>query len=210
MACANKLGLLARNISSSSVAQQLVKPPIQVFGIEGRYATALFSAASKTKALDAVEKDLTSFQTSFKSDPKLRDFILNPTIKRNAKAAALKDVASKVKFNPATGFLLEALAENGRLNKLDNVINAFKLMMSANRGEVVCEVITAKPLDNSQRKDLEAQLKKFVKSNESIQLTAKVDPSIIGGMIVSIGDKYVDMSVASKIKKYSDLISAAV
>lgn len=137
----------------------MVKPPIQVFGIEGRYACALFSAASKTKALDAVEKDLTSFQSQYKQDVKLRDFILNPSIKRSLKAAALKDVATKVKFNAATGFLLELLAENGRLNKLDNVINAYKLIMSANRGEVVCEVTTAKPLDGAQRKDLEAQLK---------------------------------------------------
>lgn len=137
----------------------MVKPPIQVFGIEGRYACALYSAASKTKSLDAVEKDLNNFQNNFKKDAKLRDFILNPTIKRNVKAAALKDVAAKVNFSTTTGFFLETLAENGRLNKLDNVINAFKLIMSAARGEVVCEVITAKPLDGSQRKELEAQLK---------------------------------------------------
>jgi F-type H+-transporting ATPase subunit O len=137
----------------------MVKPPIQVFGIEGRYATALYSAASKSKALDAVEKDLTNFQGSLKKDEKLRDFVLNPTIKRSLKATILKEASTKVNYNPATGFLLEVLAENGRLNKLDNVINAFKLMMSANRGEVVCEVTTAKPLEASQRKELEAQLK---------------------------------------------------
>jgi len=208
--CANKLGLLARNISSTSVAQQLVKPPIQVFGIEGRYATALFSAASKQKCLDAVERDLVSFQAAMKKDPKLRDIIINPTIKRSLKASALKDGSAQVKFSPASGFLLEMLAENGRLKKLDAVINAFKLIMSAHRGEIVCEVITAKPLEASQRKELESSLKKFVKSNETIQLTAKVDPDIIGGMIVSIGDKYVDMSVASKVKKYTDLISIPI
>lgn len=109
--------------------------------------------------MDAVEKDLNNFQANFKKDAKLRDFILNPTIKRSLKAAALKDASAQVKFNPATGFLLESLAENGRLNKLDAVINAFKLMMSAQRGEVVCEVITAKPLSDSQRKELEGQLK---------------------------------------------------
>ena len=49
-----------------------------------------------------------------------------------------------------------------------------------------------------------------MKSNETIQLSAKVDPTIIGGMVVSIGDKYVDMSVASKVKKYTDLISLPV
>ncbi len=136
-----------------------MKPPIQVFGIEGRYACALYSAASKQKSLEAVEKDLVNFQLNIKKDPKLRDFILNPTIKRNVKAAALKDAATQVKFNPATGFLLEQLAENGRLNKLDAVINAYKLIMAANRGEVVCEVTTAKPLSDNQRKELEGQLK---------------------------------------------------
>lgn len=150
-------------------------------------------------------------------------------MKRSLKAAALKDVSAQVKFCPATGFLLESLAENGRLNKLDAVINAYKLIMAANRGEVVCEVTTAKPLSDAQRKELEGQLKvyffllklifhyynlflfqKFVASNETIQLTAKVDANIIGGMVVSIGDKYVDMSVASKVKKYTDLIQVAV
>lgn len=137
----------------------MVKPPVQVFGIEGRYACALFSAASKQKVLEVVEKDLTSFQAEMKKDVKLRDFILDPTIKRSLKASALKEVAGIVKFNPATGFLLATMAENGRLKKLDSVINAYKLIMSAHRGEVVCEVTTAKPLDGGQRKELEAQLK---------------------------------------------------
>lgn len=51
------------------------------------------------------------------------------------------------------------MAENGRLGKLENVINAFKLMMAAHRGEVACEVVTAKPLDQAQRQNLEAALK---------------------------------------------------
>lgn len=49
---------------------------------------------------------------------------------------------------------------------------------------------------------------KFVKSNQTIQLKETVDPTIIGGLVASIGDKYVDMSVATKIKKYTDLIQA--
>lgn len=137
----------------------MVKPPVQIFGIEGRYATALYSAASKQKSLDAVERDLTSLQAQVKQDPKLKDFVMDPTIKRSIKAAALKDVSARVKFSPATGFLLETMADNGRLKKLEAVINAFKLIMSAHRGEVVCEVITAKALEAGQRKELESQLK---------------------------------------------------
>uniref|UniRef100_A0A182N4Q5 Oligomycin sensitivity conferral protein n=1 Tax=Anopheles dirus TaxID=7168 RepID=A0A182N4Q5_9DIPT len=200
----------ARQLSTSSAAAQLVKPPVQVFGLEGRYACALYSAASKTKALDAVEKDLKGLQNQMRTDPKVRDLLRDPTTKRNVKAAALKDVAAKVKFNAATGNLLTVLAENGRLGRLDGIINAFSLIMAAERGEVVCEVKTAKPLDDGQRKQLENALKAFLKPNQTIQLTAKVDSALIGGMVVSIGDKYVDMSVASKIKKYTDIIASPV
>ncbi|KAK5650222.1 hypothetical protein RI129_001251 [Pyrocoelia pectoralis] len=199
-----------RSFSTSNALQQLVKAPIQVFGIDGRYATALYSAASKQNVLDAVEKDLVKFQSSIKTDAKLREFIVNPTIKRQHKAEALKTIATKVSLSPQTSNLLQVLAENGRLQNLEGVITAFKTIMSAHRGEVVCEVVTAKDLDSNQRQQLETVLKSFLKGKESLHLTVKVDPSIIGGMIVSIGDRYVDMSVSSKIKKYTDLITATV
>lgn len=210
MAASGKLAVMARNLSTSSTAAQLVKPPVQIFGLEGRYACALYSAASKTKVLEAVEKDLKGLQREMRANPNLRDLLINPTIKRSLKASALGEVSTRVKFNAATGNLLTLLAENGRLGRLDGIVNAYTLIMAAERGEVVCEVTTAKALDDSQRKQLEAALKSFLKPNQSIQLTAKVDPSLIGGMIVSIGDKYVDMSVSSKIKKYTDIISAPV
>lgn len=124
------------------------------------------------------------------------------------KADAFKDVGKS--FNPATANLLSLLAENGRLGKLNQIVNAFKIIMAAQRGEVVCEVITAKPLDAENKGKLEAALKGGLKPGQSIQITTKVDPSILGGMVVSIGDKYVDMSVASKIKKYTEAISTAV
>lgn len=122
---------------------------------------------------------------------------------------AFKAIGSKGNMNPATENLFILLAENGRLSKLNAIINLYKLLMAANRGEVVCEVITANPLDVDTKTKLEATLKRLLKKGQTILLTTKVDPSIIGGMIVSVGDKYIDMSVASKIKMYTDLIEAS-
>ncbi|XP_011314379.1 ATP synthase subunit O, mitochondrial [Fopius arisanus] len=209
MASTSRLSVLARSFSSSSVTRQLVKPPIQVFGIEGRYATALYSAATKQSALDAVEKDLLKFQGLIKSDAKLVDFLKDPSIKRRAKAEAFKAIGSKLSLNPATGNLLTLLAENGRLGMIGQIAQAFKQIMAANRGEVVCEVTTAKPLDADTQSKLESTLKMFLQKGQTLLLTTKVDPTIIGGMLVSIGDKYVDLSIASKVKRYSEIIRSA-
>nr|AIX97512.1 mitochondrial oligomycin sensitivity conferral protein [Ceratosolen solmsi] len=183
-------------------------PPIQVFGLNGRYATALYSAASKQKSLDTVEKDLLKFQQLLKTDKKLIEFIKDPSIKRKVKSDILHQ--TKFNFNPATINFLKLLAENGRLASATQIVNIFKIIMAASRGEVVCEVITASPLDGDNKSKLEKALKSYLKKGQTIVLTTKIDPSIIGGLIISIGDKYVDMSVASKLKKYTEALNQAI
>nr|ABD98749.1 putative ATP synthase oligomycin sensitivity conferral protein [Graphocephala atropunctata] len=205
----NPLHIIIRSLSTSSMRHQMVKPPIQIFGLEGRYATALYSAATKLKQLETVESELVKFQGTMKTDKKLNEFIRDPSLKRSLKVEALKQVSSSLKLSPPTANLIGLLAENGRLKNLNAIINAFKVLMSAHRGEIPCEVTTAKPLDDATKQELTAALKSFAKKGENILLQTKVDPNIIGGMIVSIGDKYVDMSIASKIKKYSELIQSA-
>lgn len=140
-------------------ATKMVKPPIQVFGMEGRYATALYSAATKLKQLDQVEKDLHAFQSTLKEDKSLRQSIVSPIVNKKVMAVALKESADKLHMAAATGNMLGLLAQNGRLSSVDGIINAFGVIMAAHRGEVVCEVVTAKPLDSSQNKQLEGALK---------------------------------------------------
>uniref|UniRef100_A0A0K8U429 Oligomycin sensitivity conferral protein n=5 Tax=Bactrocera latifrons TaxID=174628 RepID=A0A0K8U429_BACLA len=135
--------------------------------------------------------------------------VTNPIINKKLMSNTLKETADKLKMAPATANLLGLLADNGRLKNLDTVINAYKTIMAAHRGEVVCEVVTAKPLDSSQSKQLESALRSFLKGNQQLKITSRVDPSIIGGLIVSIGDKYVDMSIASKVKLYTDVITSS-
>lgn len=207
---AARFGILARSFSTSVATRQLVQPPVQVFGVEGRYATALYSAAMKKKSLDAVDKDIKELSGLLKTDPQLKDFLTNPLLSKDLKKEAINSVLAKKNASPLTVNLFGALAENGRLASVDGVLNSFGIIMAAVRGEVICEVTTAKPLDAAMKKDLEASLNAFLKKGESLQLTLKVDPAIIGGMIVSIGDKYADMSMASKIKKFTSLLEQAV
>ncbi|XP_051566548.1 ATP synthase subunit O, mitochondrial-like [Myxocyprinus asiaticus] len=201
------LVLQVRQLSTSVIrpAATLVKPPIQVFGVEGRYATALFSAASKQKNLDKVEQELGRVASLIK-DPKLSSIAMNPHVKRNIKQKTFVDALTLAKLSPITINFINVLAENGRLTLTTDVITAFSKMMSAHRGEVTCSVTTAQPLDEANLAELKVALNGFLAKGETIKLETKSDPSILGGMIVSIGDKYVDMSTKTKIQKLTKLI----
>lgn len=143
-------------MSSSAGA---VKVPLQLFGLEGRYATALYTAATKLKQLESVENELNQVQVAIKNSPKLRDAIVSPIINAKLLETTLKEVGTAAKLSSATTNLLVLLAENRRLKKIDGVINAFRQIMSAHRGEVICEVTTARTLDAGQRKQLEETLR---------------------------------------------------
>jgi len=199
-----------RQLSTSAASLQMVKPKVQLFTLEGRYATALYSAASKNKELGKVEKDVAAFGALLKKDEPLRELLLNPLNKKSLKAEALAFVFSKTKASPLVANVFTAMAENNRLSMVNDVVESFDVIMAAERGEVACEVTTAKALDAAGLKEITATLQAFMAKGESIKLATKVDPAIIGGMKVSIGDKFVDMSIASKIKKYTGVISTGL
>ncbi|XP_035579165.1 ATP synthase subunit O, mitochondrial-like [Zalophus californianus] len=181
---------------------KLVQPPLQVYGIEGRYATALYSAASKQNKLEQVEKELLRVAQILK-EPKMAASIMNPCIKRSVKVKNLSDMSAKERFSPLTSNLINLLAENGRLYNTPGVISAFSTMMSVHRGEVPCTVTTASPLDESTLTELKTVLKSFLSKGQVLKLEVKTDPSILGGMIVRIGERYADMSAKTKIQKLS-------
>ncbi|XP_059202037.1 ATP synthase subunit O, mitochondrial [Centropristis striata] len=202
---AHMLGQQARQFSTSVLRQKLVKPPIQVYGVEGRYATALFSAASKQNKLDQVEQELGKVSAMIK-DPKVSSIVMNPHVKRSIKQKTFSDGLTKAKVSPITINLINVLSDNGRLTITGDVITAFGKMMSAHRGEVICSVTTAQPLDEANLANLKVALNGFLQKGETIKLETKSDPAILGGMIVSIGDKYVDMSTKTKIQKLTKII----
>jgi len=209
MACRN-LSILARQFSTSTATNTLVRAPVAVYGIDGRYASALYSAASKQKALDTVEKDLKSVDAQIKKDPTLASFLFDPSVNKSLKIDGLGGVADKMKLSPLSKNLLLAMAENNRFTLIPSVVSVFSTIMAAHRGEVLCEVTTAKALDAAMAKEIEGALAGFLKKGQKAQVTYKVDPAIIGGVVVSIADKFCDMSMATKLSKYSELIKAAV
>nr|XP_033797232.1 ATP synthase subunit O, mitochondrial-like [Geotrypetes seraphini] len=120
---------------------------------------------------------------------------------------SMADALAKEKLSPVT---VNVLAENGRLHQTPDVIAAFNRMMSAHRGEVPCTVTTAGPLETASLTELQAALGGFLAKGEILKLETKTDPSILGRMIVSLGDKYIDISTKAKIQKMTNIMRETV
>ncbi|KAM3964483.1 ATP synthase subunit O, mitochondrial [Aphomia sociella] len=178
-------------------------------GVEGRYVSALYSAADHLNQLDEVEKHLRALQKEMLK-PMIIDFVQTSMISRAAKAKLLQDIGKEIGMPAAAINFLAVVAENGRLKKLKRMINMYLAVMVAHRNEALCEVIIAIPLDDCARKSLMEALKKFFKEGRKIRLTEKVDPSIIGGMIVGVEDKHIDMSIARKIQMYTNILKQSI
>uniref|UniRef100_A0A8D1E092 Oligomycin sensitivity conferral protein n=1 Tax=Sus scrofa TaxID=9823 RepID=A0A8D1E092_PIG len=156
---------------------KLVRPPVQLYGIKGCYATALYYAASEQNKPEQVEKELLRVAQILK-EPQM------------ASLKSLSSITAEERFSPLTSNTTNLLAENGHMSNTPGVMPAFPTV-SVHRGEVPCTVTTASPLD-------EATLTKL-----KMVLKIKIDPSVMGGMMVPTGEKYVGMSVKHKIWKLS-------
>merc|ERR1711893_47864 len=98
-----------RQFSTSAARAKLVQAPIQLFGLEGRYAHALYSAATKQKKLEVVEKDLNGFKDVMTKDSKFSSFLLDPSIKRKDKATAIGAASKKMNYSDVTSNFLSAM-----------------------------------------------------------------------------------------------------
>ncbi|KAJ8728124.1 hypothetical protein PYW08_016509 [Mythimna loreyi] len=177
------------------------KPPISIFGLEGRYVSALYSAASQMNELEKVEKSLINLQKELKK-PKIVDFCATSLISRAAKAKLLIAISNEAGMPKSMTNFLGLVAENGRLKLLDRMIKMYLAVMVAHRNEALCEVITADPLDDATRTKLVNILKRFVPAGKKIQLQELVKPDAIGGVVIGFEDKHIDMTIAKRITLY--------
>ncbi|KAF9993108.1 ATP synthase F0 subcomplex subunit OSCP atp5 [Modicella reniformis] len=186
-----------------------VQIPLVLHGIDGRYATALYTAAAKKQALDTVESDLKQVKRVIEKDTRLREFLENPTINRIEKKSGVQKMIAAGKYNDLTKNFFDTLAENGRLNDTIKIIDSYGSLMGAYRGEVRVTITSAKELDAKDIAKVKGFLSKsaFVSSKQILIVSNKVNPSILGGMVVEFGDKTIDLSVSSKVNRLNQLLN---
>ncbi|KAI3411796.1 hypothetical protein GPALN_001861 [Globodera pallida] len=202
----------AFSFSSRSLQQQrtVVRPPVQVAGIEGKYASALYSSGVKEKTLDSLEKDLRQVKNLYDTNNEFKSFIDNPLLNKLKKKEAVEAVLKKQGISQQAQNFFGILAESGRINKLPIVVNSFETIMRAHRGELHVEVASAEILNKKHEQALSDALQKFATRGQKLNLTFAVKPNLVGGLVVNIGDKYIDLSMASRLKKLDAVVKGSI
>mmetsp|Transcript_36054 Transcript_36054/g.43435 ORF Transcript_36054/g.43435 Transcript_36054/m.43435 type:complete len:212 (+) Transcript_36054:52-687(+) len=178
------------------------KPPIDIHGLSARYANATYVAASKQNVLDTVEKELLEIAKTASTSEPFRQFLENPTMSREVKTKMVGEML-KGKTCDVTLNLMSTLAGNARMKEINNITDGFVSLMKARRGEVEATITSAEPLTKAQADAVAAAMKTQVGKDKTVALTTKVDPSLIGGLQVQVGDQFLDLSVASRVDALS-------
>ena len=165
--------------------------------LAGRYASALFDLASEAGSVTAVESDLETLSSALAESDDLRAATTSPQLSRSAQGAAVAGVAKALKMSDLTTRFLGVLAENRRLSDLSGMIRAFRTIAAAQRGEVTAEVSSARPLSADQIDALKAKL--TAREGRTVKISTKVDPDLLGGLVVTIGSKRIDGSIRTRL-----------
>jgi F-type H+-transporting ATPase subunit delta len=169
-----------------------------ISGVAGRYANALFDLASEEKAIPATASGLASFQAMIGDSPELTRLIQSPVFKAEDQMSALSALASNAGVTGLALNFVKLMCAKRRLPALSDAISGFQALVAEAKGEMVAEVTSAEKLSPAQIKDLQAALKS--KLGRDVTLTTKIDPSILGGLIVKAGTKMIDDSLKTKLQ----------
>jgi F-type H+-transporting ATPase subunit delta len=168
-----------------------------VSGVSGRYASALFDLATEHKAVPATASALNSFQALIDSSDELKDLMQSPIYKADDQLGAIEALAGKAKVNGLALNFLKVMCSNRRLAAVPQAISAFNALVAKSKGEVTAEVTSAETLTAKQVTELKTALKATTGSD--VVLAQKVEPDILGGLIVKVGSRMMDNSLRTKL-----------
>ncbi|KAF9050035.1 OSCP/delta subunit of ATPase [Panaeolus papilionaceus] len=190
--------------------------------IATKYSKAVFGAAlaKSPQTLTQVHTELASVSATLAKDVELNEFVSNPTLSLSDRSKGLQTLftklegsgAKKAAYSDITKNLFTVLSENGRLSETPGVIEDFNELFAQYKGELTVTVTSASPLEKNVLTRLETTLKQSqaAQAAKSVKVLNKVNPTILGGLIVDFGDKTIDLSVQSRVTKLNNVLTQSV
>jgi len=166
-------------------------------GLAGRYATAVFELAEAANAIDAVAADFAALRTAIHASPDFARLVRSPAFSRETQAKALKPILEKMGVNPLTAKFIKLVASKRRLFVLEGIIAAYNRKVARLKGEVEAEITSARALSAAETAELSRVLK--TRLGREPRLSTRVDPHLLGGLIVKLGSRMIDSSIRTKL-----------
>ena len=178
-----------------------------VSGVAGRYATALFELARDEKSIDAVKADLDKFDAMVADSADLARLVRSPVFTADEQLKALVAVLDTAGIGGIAANVLKVLTTNRRLFAVQDVIKAFRVLVAKFKGEASADVTVAEPLSDKNLDALKSALKSV--TGQDVSLNVKIDPAIIGGLVVKVGSRMVDSSLRTKLNSIKNAMKEA-
>lgn len=168
-----------------------------VAGVGGRYASALFELAQEMKVADQVGAALDQFDAMIRGSDDLQKLVKSPVFSADEQVSAVNGVLKSAKIDGIAANFIGLVASKRRLFALPSMIAAYRQLNADAKGIVRAEVTVAEEPSSGQLKDIAAALREAAGKEVTIDL--KIDPSLIGGLVVKMGSKMVDASLKTKL-----------
>jgi len=168
-----------------------------VSGVAGRYATALYELAREAKSVDAVAADLSLFDAMVSGNPDMQRFVRSPVFSSEEQVAALGPILRATGIKGLAANFLQLVAAKRRLFAVHDMVRAYRAMVDQADGVVRAQVTVAEAPSEKVLGDIKQALKDV--AGEKVEVDVKVDPAIIGGLVVKLGSKMVDASLRTKL-----------
>lgn len=181
--------------------------PDSMSSVAGRYAAAIFELAQDQGVLSETEADFADLRSAIDGSADLRRALESPLFSKDQKAAAISSILDKAGATPLVKNFVGVVAANLRLFALRDIITAFFSLLARHRGEVTADVASAAPLKDAQVAALKETLNAAL--GREVALNQKVDPSLLGGLVVKVGSRMVDSSLKTKLNRLGEAMRQA-
>jgi F-type H+-transporting ATPase subunit delta len=173
-----------------------------------KYAKGLFIAAKELNKVKEFGEELENLATGLKGYPEILQALQSPIYPPDIKLEILQEILSYFKVDPEIERFLKLLVERRRIQFLEEIVAMYQALLDEELGRARGEVITAFPISDDERVELERALQTLLK--KEVILEAKVDPEIIGGVKVKVGDYILDGTLKSQLEKFKEIIIKGV
>ena len=164
------------------------------------YAQALMSLAQQNDLADQFGDTFRDLDALLSQSQEFKEFILNPVIKNEDKKAVLKQVMGDA--NPYLTNFMMLLIDKRRIIFLESIVEQYLSLLRKRNQIVLAEVISARELNDEQKGNIVERVKGIVEARD-VELKTKVDPSLIGGVIIKVGSKVIDASLRGQLRRIS-------